>query len=436
MALISLTGCEGCFYNLIDERVLGLLEKYDVELVNWRFLGIRKSDEYDIAIVEGSVINENDLKKLQLIRKKSKILVAIGTCAIHGGVQAGIRHEIEKHESKPLASYVKVDYYIRGCPVRVEEFLRFLEDVLRGEKPVWYERRFDLVERPVFKVSDSDGFLILDSSKCIICGRCIELCRIMQANVLNYINRGISTLVSTPYGDRFDSAGCHYCGLCVAYCPVGAITHKLEIDKLTNGKGLEIYIEPEALASLIEAEDSDLLQIIKALYVLGYDKIIVYSNAVQVQPGKIYAKSPVEYQFLKRTYPDLEVELLVPKIPGNAIYVTQCMAWRRLLKNAVTSRELQILMKSIPKETLSIKSGEQPKQPIINLNPGTNIKYINNPRELEDMVDKALDQALIYTMCPGGCLMGGGQPLSKNGSWRSIYEARSMILKRLDTSFT
>lgn len=428
VAFISLTGCEGCFYNIIDERVLKLLEKYNAELVDWRLLGIRKSDEYDIAIVEGSVINESDLKKLRSIRKKSKILVAMGTCAIQGGVQAGIWHEIEKHESKPLAFYVKVDYYIRGCPARIEEFLKFLEDVLRGEKPLRYERRFDLVERPVFKISDSDGFLILDSSKCIVCGRCIELCRIMQANVLNYVNRGISTLVSTPYRDRFDNVGCHYCGLCIAYCPVGAITHKLEVDRLIINKGSEIYIEPEALASLIEAENSDLPRIIEALYVLGYNKIIVYSNTVQAQPGKIYAKSPVEYQFLRRIYPDLKAELLVPRIPSNAIYVTQCMAWRRQLKNAITSRELQIIMKSIPKEMLPFESREQL---VINLNPG--VKYISNPQELENMANRYLDQALVYTMCPGGCLMGGGQPVSKDSSWRLIYETRSRILKTLDT---
>ncbi|MEM1695689.1 MAG: 4Fe-4S binding protein [Desulfurococcaceae archaeon] len=430
IAVVSLAGCEGCLYNIINEQLFKLLDKYNAELVDWRLLGVKKSDEYDIAIIEGSIVSEKDLKRVQFIREKSKIIIAVGACAIHGGVQAGLYDENKKQRSKPLAYYVKVDYHVRGCPVEVEEFLELLESILKGEKPVRYERRFDLVERQVIRVSDSEGFLMMDSSKCIVCGRCIEVCRIMKASVLNYINRGISTLISTPYHEQFNNVGCHYCGLCVAYCPVGAITYRLEPERLTRGDIVNVYIEPEALASLAEAEGVDPLRILNALYVLGYSNITIYSNDSRVQPGRIYAKSLVEYQFLRRTYPNLDVELLAPKIPSNAIYITQCVAWRKVLKNAVTSRELQTLLKSIPKDTLTIEPFDQLTISLV-VNSDPSIKYVHTLHELEELMEKQPGCALIYTMCPGGCLMGGGQPLSRGNSWYSIYEERKKILHRI-----
>ncbi|MEM3913411.1 MAG: 4Fe-4S binding protein [Desulfurococcaceae archaeon] len=426
IAFISLTGCEGCFYNVINEQLFKLLEKYGAELVDWRLLGIRKGDEYDIAVVEGSVVSDDDYKKLRFARERSKILIAMGTCALHGGVQAGLHDENEKQRSKPLTYYIKVDYYIRGCPARIEEFLSLLEDILKGEKPSRYERRFDLVDRPVVKISDNEEFLILDSSKCIVCGRCVEVCKIMQANVLNYVNRGISTLISTPYQEQFSNIDCHYCGLCVAYCPVGAITYKLEPEKLISSNTTEIYIEPEALASLAEAEKMDPSQILSALRVLGYSKITIYSNDTQAHPGRVYAKSPVEYRYLKKNYPDLNVELLVPRIPSNAIYITQCVAWRKTLRNALTSRELQILLKNTPRDSLTAESTERLA---INIDP--NVKYVNALHEIESLMNKEVDHAVIYTMCPGGCLMGGGQPLSRDNLWRVIYEERKKILYKI-----
>ena len=426
VAFISLTGCEGCLYNVINEDLFNLLEKYNAELVDWRLLGIRKSDEYDVAVVEGSVVSDENAERLKLIREKSKVLIALGACATLGGVQAGLYGENNKPRSTPLHQHVKVDYFVRGCPVKTSEFLSLLELILKGVKPRVYERRFSLVERPVFKISDRDNFLQLDSSKCIVCGRCIEVCKTMKASVLNYVNRGITTLVSTPYQDPFDKTNCHYCGLCVAYCPAGAITYKLEPERLRRNKGAEIYIEPEALASLAEAENLDVGRVFAALRLLGYSRIIVYSNTTHVQPGRIYAKSPVEYQILRRTYPNLSVELLVPRIPINAIYVTQCTAWRKQLGNSVTTRELQLLIRSIPRDIL-----EEERENQLSVNLDSSVHVVSDLREVEKAMNKELDHAVVYSACPGGCLMGGGQPLSLgDNALHAVYERRAEILNK------
>jgi len=426
IAFISLTGCEGCLYNVINEDLFKLLRKYNAELVDWRLLGIKKSDEYDVAVVEGSVVSDENMKRLKLIREKSNILIALGACATLGGVQAGLLDVNNKQRSTPLHQHVKVDYFIRGCPVKTNEFLNLLELVLKGVKPSVYERRLNLVERPVFIIRDSENFLQLDSSKCIVCGRCIEICKTMNANVLNYVNRGISTLVSTPYQDPFDKVGCHYCGLCVAYCPAGAITYRLEPDKLKRSGNTEIYIEPEALAALSEAENLEIGQVFTALRLLGFSKIIVYSSTINVQPGRIYAKSPVEYQLLKRFFANLNVELLVPRVPSNAIYVTQCVAWRKQLRNAVTTRELQLVIRNIPREILT-----EGREDLVLVNLDPDVRVTSDLREIEKALHNELDHTIIYSACPGGCLMGGGQPISfRDNLIHSTHEKRAEILSK------
>ncbi|MEM4717516.1 MAG: 4Fe-4S binding protein [Desulfurococcaceae archaeon] len=423
VAFVSLTGCEGCLYNVVDSQLLFLLEKYSAEITYWRLIGARKNDKYDIAVIEGSVTSKEDIKRIQDLRERSRILVALGSCAIYGGVHSRSTDEVGYKTPTSLFSHVRVDYYIRGCPANTSELLEFLERVFKGERPSRYERRFNLTELPVVNVSDSDSFISLDSSKCIVCGRCIEICKSVQANVLNYVNRGITTTVSTPYNEYFDKAGCHYCGLCIAYCPVGAIKFRLHPEILARSNGLDIYIEPEALAALAESERANPQRILRAIRELGFNRIIVYSSIVDAQPGLIYAKSPAEYYLLRRKIPSVEVKLLSPRIPSNAIYVTQCIAWRRSMKNAITTRELQIALRSALMNT-GIKDVEEPLA--IDIDPG--IRFTSSINELVELWKIDSNQALVYTLCPGGCLMGGGQPLSPSSSWSEIYHERARIL--------
>ena len=132
VAFFDFTDCEGCqlqFANmgsgLLD--VLGL-----VEVVNFREIMSEKSDDYDIAFVEGSISTDRDVERIKKIRAQAKILVAFGACATIGGVN-GIKNrtslEVAKQrvygdkadtvntiKAMPLHEVVKVDYFIHNCP--------------------------------------------------------------------------------------------------------------------------------------------------------------------------------------------------------------------------------------------------------------------------------------------------------------------------------
>lgn len=427
VAFISLTSCEGCLYNILDNRLLNLVNKHNIKIAYWRLIGLKEEDtQYDVAIVEGSVTSEEEIETLKDVRSRSRVLIALGSCAVLGGIQAGANPH-----SRPLNEYVKVDYYIRGCPANASDVIYILEKIARGIRPMISEKRFELIERDAPTISD--GFLYLDSSKCIVCGRCIELCRLVGASILGYIYRGMSTFISTPYQEPFNKSGCIYCGLCAAYCPAGAIQYTVQPYKALEYLGGAIYIEPEALVALAETEELNLGQVVSAFKVLGFSEVVVYSALNEAVPGKLYARSPAELAILNREKRFVGmVNVLEPKIPAKALYVTQCLAWRKTMPNAITSREIQLLLNSIPYDILKEVKPDGiiiQKHDIVHTITGLN--EIN--RVTLDNADKG--RVMVFEVCPGGCIMGGGQPIGLDNSFQKILLRRSTLLKQLIQSW-
>jgi len=78
--------------------------------------------------------------------------------------------------------------------------------------------------------SDSSGVLELDSSKCILCGRCVSACeKYTGLGILNYNERGSETYVGPALFHNLEDAGCIYCGKCIQACPTGALSEKDDI---------------------------------------------------------------------------------------------------------------------------------------------------------------------------------------------------------------
>ena len=74
--------------------------------------------------------------------------------------------------------------------------------------------------------------IVRDTSKCILCERCIETCRKVQGlGILGLENRGFNTIVAPVYDKSFADVNCMQCGQCVINCPVGALTEKEHIDQ-------------------------------------------------------------------------------------------------------------------------------------------------------------------------------------------------------------
>jgi len=70
-------------------------------------------------------------------------------------------------------------------------------------------------------------FVMRDYNKCIMCGRCIRICREVQGvGVYDFINRGFKAIPGTPYDKPMQETPCEFCGQCISTCPTGAIKAK------------------------------------------------------------------------------------------------------------------------------------------------------------------------------------------------------------------
>jgi NAD-reducing hydrogenase small subunit len=162
LATVWLDGCAGCHMSLldIDEAILNVAKRTDVV-----YGPLVDAQEFpksvDVTVIEGAVSSQDDLEKVKLIRQRSKLVIALGDCAVTAnvpgmrnqivprklleriyiegaqenkgvptdGVPALLRHAIPVHE------VVKVDLYVPGCPPPAKAIAFVLSELLEGRVP-------------------------------------------------------------------------------------------------------------------------------------------------------------------------------------------------------------------------------------------------------------------------------------------------------------
>ena len=125
--------------------------------------------------------------------------------------------------------------------------------------------------------------LIRDTSKCILCGRCIARCQNAHGlSILGFENRGFNTIVSPAENRSFKDSPCIQCGQCVSVCPTGALMEHSEVYKvdqaLKEGKHVVVQAAPAVRAALGEEFDNPIGtpvtgKMIAALRRLGFERV-------------------------------------------------------------------------------------------------------------------------------------------------------------------
>jgi NAD-reducing hydrogenase small subunit len=162
LATVWLDGCSGCHMSFfdIDERMIDLATK--VDLVYSPLVDQKDFPEgVDIALVEGAVSNEDDLRRIRLIRERSRVLVSLGDCAVTSnvpgmrnpfGTQAVLRRAYIETvalqaqiptqvipallpRARPVHEVVKVDVFVPGCPPSADTIFYTLTELLEGRMP-------------------------------------------------------------------------------------------------------------------------------------------------------------------------------------------------------------------------------------------------------------------------------------------------------------
>ena len=79
-----------------------------------------------------------------------------------------------------------------------------------------------------YKVDFRHPYVEIDNNKCILCGRCVRICReVVGADALGLVNRGFDTFVAPSMGEALQDTTCESCGLCISTCPTGAISENV-----------------------------------------------------------------------------------------------------------------------------------------------------------------------------------------------------------------
>jgi len=163
VATASLAGCFGCHTSFldIDERIFELLNL--IEFDRTPLTDIKICGPCDLGLIEGGVCNAENVEVLRAFRRRCKTLVAVGACAITGGLPAqrnhldlgaclnevyltepGLAHgripddpelPLPLDKVHPLHEVVKIDWFLPGCPPSADAIWAFLTDLIAGRTP-------------------------------------------------------------------------------------------------------------------------------------------------------------------------------------------------------------------------------------------------------------------------------------------------------------
>lgn len=163
VATMWFSGCAGCHMSLldIDETLIDLAGKIELKNSPLTDLKVFPEEGVDVTLIEGAVANEEHLHLVRTAREKSKILIALGDCAVTGNVPAlrngmdpdrmiediyGARattngrlpYEVVPHlvgRVRPLSEVVPVDYFLHGCPPPAGLIAKAVLALVEGKTP-------------------------------------------------------------------------------------------------------------------------------------------------------------------------------------------------------------------------------------------------------------------------------------------------------------
>lgn len=157
-----LDGCSGCHMSFLDLDEL-LIELGDrVDLVYSPLVDVKEYPaDVDVCLIEGAVSSEEDLHKVRVVRSRTRVLVALGDCAVTTNVP-GMRNAIPVAQvlhrayfdnatlhqqvptevvpkllprALPVHHVVKVDCFLPGCPPSAALIWQVVSDLLGGAVP-------------------------------------------------------------------------------------------------------------------------------------------------------------------------------------------------------------------------------------------------------------------------------------------------------------
>lgn len=280
---------------------------------------------------------------------------------------------------------------------------------------------------PIFS---DDPLFIRDLDKCILCGRCVQICQdVRGVGAIGLINRGIETIVGTSFDDSLKDNGCKFCRACVEVCPSGALIDKQEFDEQDREKvlipckancpaGTDI---PRYVRLIAEGRYQDSIEVIRQKFPFPHVLGLVCNHPCETECSRGELNEPISVRELKRFVAEKDTrrwkkKVKIGKDTGKKIAVVGAgpagltAAWfLRLKGHMVTVYEMLdapggMLKAGIPDYRLPPEVLDKEISDITDI--GVKIKTNAKVSSTKGLFDDGFDAVFLAMGAPKGYMMG------------------------------